>query len=187
MAGVAWMVAQLRRPPLAGGHPALPGSLVGHWFQAPLDQDLLLASWQSPSSSAQCRQLDRSYSGRSAGISATVGAVVAPGAGLFAGNGVVATRPVGAGVPVGVGAGVTPVEDRTAASIVISPELMGASAVAFSLTVENEIAIEDRDEKALLARIAVLYLVVAAVNLTTRFERLRWPRPFTTPRPSPRT
>ena len=46
--------------------------------------------------------------------------------------------------------------------------------VAISLTVGDGIVIEERDEKALLARIAVMYAVVAAVNLATRFERIRW-------------
>ena len=46
--------------------------------------------------------------------------------------------------------------------------------VAISLTVGNGIDIEAGDEKALLARIAVMYAVVAAVNLATRFERIRW-------------
>ena len=46
--------------------------------------------------------------------------------------------------------------------------------VAISLTVEDGISVEARDEKALLARIAVMYVVVAAVNLATRFERIRW-------------
>ena len=46
--------------------------------------------------------------------------------------------------------------------------------VAISLTVGDGIDIEGGDEKALLARIAVMYFVVAAVNLATRFERIRW-------------
>ena len=46
--------------------------------------------------------------------------------------------------------------------------------VAISLTVGDGIDIEAGDEKALLARIAVMYFVVAAVNLATRFERIRW-------------
>ena len=46
--------------------------------------------------------------------------------------------------------------------------------VAISLTVGDGIDIEARDEKALLARVAVMYAVVAAVNLATRFERMRW-------------
>ena len=40
--------------------------------------------------------------------------------------------------------------------------------VAISLTVEDGIDTEARDEKALLARVAVMYVVVAAVNLATR-------------------
>ena len=46
--------------------------------------------------------------------------------------------------------------------------------VAISLTVGDGIDTEAGDEKALLARIAVMYVVVAAVNLATRFERIRW-------------
>ncbi len=46
--------------------------------------------------------------------------------------------------------------------------------VTVSLTVEDGIDIEAGDEKALLARIMVMYAVVAAVNLATRFERIRW-------------
>ena len=46
--------------------------------------------------------------------------------------------------------------------------------VTVSLTVEDGLDIEAGDEKALLARITVMYAVVAAVNLATRFERIRW-------------
>ena len=46
--------------------------------------------------------------------------------------------------------------------------------VAISLTVGEGINTEAEDEKTLLARIAVMYVVVAAVNLATRFERIRW-------------
>ena len=46
--------------------------------------------------------------------------------------------------------------------------------VAISLTVGDGIDTEAGDEKTLLARIAVMYVVVAAVNLATRFERMRW-------------
>ena len=46
--------------------------------------------------------------------------------------------------------------------------------VTISLTVGDGIDIEAGNEKALLARIAVMYAVVAAVNLATRFERKRW-------------
>ena len=46
--------------------------------------------------------------------------------------------------------------------------------VAISLTVGDGVDIEARGEKALLARIVVMYVVVAAVNLATRFERIRW-------------
>ena len=34
--------------------------------------------------------------------------------------------------------------------------------------------INDRDEKALLARIALMYIVVGVINLASRFERMRW-------------
>ena len=46
--------------------------------------------------------------------------------------------------------------------------------VGISLTVGDGIAIEETDEKTLLARIAIMYAVVGAVNLATRFERMRW-------------
>ena len=46
--------------------------------------------------------------------------------------------------------------------------------VAISLTVGDGIVTEERAEEALLARITVMYAVVAAVNLAPRFERLRW-------------
>ena len=46
--------------------------------------------------------------------------------------------------------------------------------VAISLTVGDGLDIEAKDEKALVARIAVMYAVVVAVNLATRFERMRW-------------
>ena len=45
---------------------------------------------------------------------------------------------------------------------------------AISLTVGDGIDMEAREEKVLLARIAVMYVVVVAVNLATRFERIRW-------------
>lgn len=48
--------------------------------------------------------------------------------------------------------------------------------LTISLTVGDGINTEARDEKALLARIAIMYLVVAAVNLATSFERARWMR-----------
>ena len=48
--------------------------------------------------------------------------------------------------------------------------------LTISLTVGDGIDLEARDEKALLARIAIMYLVVAAVNLATGFERMRWRR-----------
>ncbi len=46
--------------------------------------------------------------------------------------------------------------------------------LTISLTVGDGIDTEARDEKALLARIAIMYLVVAGVNLATSFERSRW-------------
>ena len=48
--------------------------------------------------------------------------------------------------------------------------------LAISLTVGEGIDAQARDEKALLARIAVMYAVVASVNLATGFERMRWRR-----------
>ena len=52
--------------------------------------------------------------------------------------------------------------------------MVSVAYMAISLTVGDGIDIEAGDEKALLARIAVMYAVVAAVNLATRFERMRW-------------
>ena len=52
--------------------------------------------------------------------------------------------------------------------------LMSLVYVGISLTVGDGIAIEETDEKTLLARIAIMYAVVGAVNLATRFERMRW-------------
>ena len=46
--------------------------------------------------------------------------------------------------------------------------------VAICLTVGDGIALDARDEKTLLARIVVMYAVVATVNLASRFERARW-------------
>ena len=46
--------------------------------------------------------------------------------------------------------------------------------VGLSLAVGDGIETEMRGEKALVARIAVMYLVVAAVNLATGFERMKW-------------
>ena len=46
--------------------------------------------------------------------------------------------------------------------------------VAISLSVGDGIDTEAGDEKVLLARVAVMYAVVVAVNLATRFERTRW-------------
>ena len=46
--------------------------------------------------------------------------------------------------------------------------------VVISLTVGDGIDIEAGNEKVLLARIAIMYVVVAAVNLATEFEQIRW-------------
>ncbi len=46
--------------------------------------------------------------------------------------------------------------------------------IGISLTVGDGLDLEARDEKVLLARIAMMYAVVATVNLASRFERLRW-------------
>ena len=43
-----------------------------------------------------------------------------------------------------------------------------------SLTVGDGIDLEAREEKPLLVRILVMYVVVACVNLVSRFERVRW-------------
>ena len=48
--------------------------------------------------------------------------------------------------------------------------------LVISLMVGDGIDMGAGDEKALLARIAIMYLVVAAVNLATGFERMRWRR-----------
>ena len=46
--------------------------------------------------------------------------------------------------------------------------------LVMSLTVGEGVDLGAREEKPLLARIAVMYAVVAAVNLISRFERTRW-------------
>ena len=46
--------------------------------------------------------------------------------------------------------------------------------VAISLTAGEGLDFEGRDEKPLLARIVMMYAVVATVNLVSRFERTRW-------------
>ena len=46
--------------------------------------------------------------------------------------------------------------------------------LAISLTVGEGIDIEARDEKPLIARIFVMYVVAASVNLVSSFERSRW-------------
>ena len=48
--------------------------------------------------------------------------------------------------------------------------------VALSLSAGDGLDVEAKDEKALLARVVVMYAVVAVVNLATRFERMRWQR-----------
>ena len=48
--------------------------------------------------------------------------------------------------------------------------------VSLSLSVADGLDVEAKDEKALLARVVVMYAVVAVVNLATRFERMRWQR-----------
>ena len=45
---------------------------------------------------------------------------------------------------------------------------------AMSLGVGDGLDIEARDEKALFARIAIMYGIVATVNMISRFERMRW-------------
>ena len=52
--------------------------------------------------------------------------------------------------------------------------VVAASYLAVSLTVGDGLDLEARDEKALFVRIAVMYVVVVAVNLVFRFERARW-------------
>ena len=46
--------------------------------------------------------------------------------------------------------------------------------VAISLSAGDGLDIEARDEKALFARIAIMYGIVATVNMVSRFERMRW-------------
>ena len=46
--------------------------------------------------------------------------------------------------------------------------------VAISLGVGDGLDIEAREEKALFARIAIMYGIVATVNMISRFERMRW-------------
>ncbi len=52
--------------------------------------------------------------------------------------------------------------------------VVAAIYLALSLTAGDGLDFEARDEKVLLARIFVMYLVVALVNLISRFERARW-------------
>ena len=52
--------------------------------------------------------------------------------------------------------------------------VVATSYLAMSLTVGDGIDLGAREEKTLFARVAVMYWVVAAVNLLSRFERSRW-------------
>ena len=52
--------------------------------------------------------------------------------------------------------------------------MVAATYLALSLAAGDGLDFEARDEKVLLARIFVMYLVVALVNLISRFERERW-------------
>ena len=54
--------------------------------------------------------------------------------------------------------------------------IVSVAYVALSLSVADGLDVEAKDEKALLARVVVMYAVVAVVNLATRFERMRWQR-----------
>ena len=46
--------------------------------------------------------------------------------------------------------------------------------LAISLSAGDGLDIEARDEKTLFARIAIMYGIVATVNMVSRFERIRW-------------
>ena len=46
--------------------------------------------------------------------------------------------------------------------------------VAISLSAGDGLDIEARDEKALFARIAIMYGIAVTVNMVSRFERMRW-------------
>ena len=52
--------------------------------------------------------------------------------------------------------------------------MVSAVYAAISLSAGDGLDIEGRDEKALFARIAIMYGTVATVNLVSRFERMRW-------------
>ena len=54
--------------------------------------------------------------------------------------------------------------------------IVAATYLVLSLTAGDGLDLEARDEKPLLARIFVMYVVVAVVNLISRFERMRWRR-----------
>ena len=52
--------------------------------------------------------------------------------------------------------------------------MVAAVYLGISLTAGDGLDFEARDEKPLLMRLTVMYVVVATVNLVSRFERLRW-------------
>ena len=52
--------------------------------------------------------------------------------------------------------------------------VVSAVYVAISLGVGDGLDTAARDEKALLARVAIMYGIVATVNMVSRFERVRW-------------
>ena len=52
--------------------------------------------------------------------------------------------------------------------------MVSAVYAAISLSAGDGLDIEARDEKTLFARIAIMYGIVATVNLVSRFERMRW-------------
>ena len=52
--------------------------------------------------------------------------------------------------------------------------IVSALYLAISLSAGDGLDMAARDEKTLLARIAIMYAIVATVNLVSRFERMRW-------------
>ena len=52
--------------------------------------------------------------------------------------------------------------------------MVSALYLVISLGAGDGLDMEARDEKALLARIAIMYAIVVTVNLVSRFERMRW-------------
>ena len=52
--------------------------------------------------------------------------------------------------------------------------MVSALYLTISLAAGDGLDMAARDEKALLARIAIMYAIVATVNLVSRFERMRW-------------